>query len=55
MLSAFHACFQGGDAEVNYVDFRVETRNADVLRTTTVKRGGQQILDTRLTAIRRAQ
>ena len=55
VLSAFHACFQGRDAEVNYVDFSVETRNADILRATTVKRGGQQILRTELTAIRRAQ
>ena len=55
LLAAFHACFRGGGAEVNYVDFRVETRNADVLRATTVARGGEEVLATRMTAIRRAQ
>ena len=55
LLSAFHRCFRGHGAEVNYVDFRVETRNADILRATTVARGGQEALATRMTAIRRAQ
>lgn len=55
LLAAFHACFRGSGAEVNYVDFRVETRNADILRATTVARGGQEALATRMTAIRRAQ
>ena len=55
LLAAFHACFRGGDAEVNYVGFRVEARNADIHRATTVTRGGQQVLATKLTAIRRSR
>jgi hypothetical protein len=40
LLDAFHRCFKGESSEVNYVDFRVEYRGADILRTTHVIRDG---------------
>ena len=55
LLAAFHACFRGEDAEVNYVDYRVDSPGATTRRATTVTRGGQEVLATRMTPIRRAQ
>ncbi|MCC6743084.1 MAG: hypothetical protein IT175_04410 [Acidobacteria bacterium] len=54
MLKALHECFGGRDDEVNYVDFDVEYRNADTVRRTRVRRGGQVVRESRLIAIRRS-
>jgi hypothetical protein len=53
LLAAFHACFGGRPQELNQVDFSVMQSGGDLLRKTTVRRGGvtQQASD--MTAIRR--
>jgi hypothetical protein len=53
LLAAFNACFQGDAAEINYVDFIVQYRGADILRTTRVRRGGAVQQESSPTAIRR--
>lgn len=40
LMDVFHRCFKGESSELNYVDFKVEYRGADILRTTHVMRGG---------------
>jgi hypothetical protein len=54
LLKAFHECFKGRDEEVNYVDFEVEHRGADVVRRTRIRRGGELVRESNLTAIQRA-
>lgn len=54
LLEAFHRCFGGRDNEVNYVDFDVEHRGADTVRRTRVRRAGEVVRESELTAIRRA-
>lgn len=54
LLEAFNNCFQGEGAEVNYVDFEVEYRGADIVRTTTISRDGSVQKSSAPTAIRRA-
>ena len=54
LLTAFHKCFKGDDSEVYYVDFKVEHRGADTLRTTRITRNGQVERESDATAIRRA-
>jgi len=54
LLRSFHQCFGGNDDEINYVDFEVEHRGADTLRTTTVRRGGAVQRASEATAIRRS-
>src|SRR4029077_3888973 len=54
LLKAFHECFGGRNEEVNYVDFEVEHRDADVVRRTRIRRGGEIMRGSDLTAIRRA-
>ena len=54
LLQAFHECFGGQPEEVNFVDFAVEHRGADTVRTTTVRRGEQVQKASEATAIRRA-
>jgi hypothetical protein len=54
LLQAFHSCFGGRDEEVNYVDFEVEYRGADIVRKTRIQRGGNVVHESDLTAIRRA-
>lgn len=54
LLQAFHECFGGADDEINYVDFEVQHKGADTLRTTTVRRGGVVQRNSDATAIRRA-
>jgi hypothetical protein len=39
---------------VKYVDFEVEHRGADTVRRTRIRRGGQVVRESELTAIRRA-
>ena len=53
LLKAFHDCFGGRPEEVNYVDFEVEHRGADLLRKTTIRRGGTIVKESKLTAIKR--
>lgn len=40
LLQAFHDCFKGDLTEVNFVDFEVQYRGADIVRQTTVRRAG---------------
>ncbi len=40
LLQAFHNCFGGDPSEVNYVDFAVQYKGDELLRTTTVRRDG---------------
>ncbi len=54
LLAAFTACFQGDAAEVNAVDFMVQYRGSDILRTTRVTRSGVVQQESAPTAIRRA-
>lgn len=53
LLAAFNACFQGDAAEVNAVDFMVQYRGSDILRTTQVSRSGVIQQESAPTAIRR--
>ena len=53
LLAAFHDCFGGEAAEVNYVDFRVEQRDTEARRVTTVTRDGEEVMASRATPIRR--
>lgn len=52
-LQAMHDCFCGEDAEVNYVDFVVEYHGSDIVRKTSIRRGGNLVKESNLTAIRR--
>jgi len=54
LLKALHDCFGGRDEDINYVDFEVEHRDADVVRLTRIRRGGVVARESELTAIRRA-
>ncbi|MCC7393866.1 MAG: hypothetical protein IT553_03325 [Sphingomonadaceae bacterium] len=54
LLSALNACFGGRDNEINFVDFDVENRGADLLRTTRVRRDGVIVQESAATPIRRA-
>jgi hypothetical protein len=53
LLKAFHECFGGVAAEVNYVDFEVEHDEADTVRRSRI-RGGEGEIQSGWTAIRRA-
>ncbi|WP_408595017.1 hypothetical protein ACIPCF_17740 (plasmid) [Paracoccus marcusii] len=53
LLDAFHRCFQGRDAEVNFVGFNVEIRGEETLRRTTVMRGGSVQKQSKMAPIRR--
>lgn len=54
LLAAFSACFNCAPDEINYVDFTVQYRGSDTLRTTRVVRAGQVQQVSAPTAIRRA-
>lgn len=54
LLKAFHECFRGRPEEVNYVDFEVEHQGADTMRRTRLRRGGEVVLESALTPIRRS-
>lgn len=54
LLAAFNDCFGGEADEINYVDFQVEYRGADTVRTTTIARDGEAQRVSNATAIRRA-
>ena len=55
ILTAFQECFGGQAAEVNFVDFSLESRNGHTMRRTTVTRNDEQQLGTEFTRIRRVQ
>ncbi|EPR17530.1 hypothetical protein M527_16060 [Sphingobium indicum IP26] len=52
-LQALHTAFGGRDAELNFVDFSVGYQNTDTVRSTTVRRDGQIVMQSGMTAIRR--
>ena len=52
-LRALHDCFGGRDEEVNYVDFEIEHRGAETMRTTRIRRDGLIVQASGATAIRR--
>jgi hypothetical protein len=54
LLKAFHQCFGGRDDEINFVDFEVEHRGADIVRKTTVRRNQVVAKESKLTPIRRS-
>lgn len=53
LLNAFHACFGGRANEINYVDFSLNQVGDELLRKTTVRRGGVIQQASEMTAIRR--
>jgi len=53
ILEAFNNCFSGDASEINYVDFKVEYRGSDLMRTTTITRAGEVQQESKPTAIRR--
>ncbi|MFA5996102.1 MAG: hypothetical protein WC801_06735 [Patescibacteria group bacterium] len=54
LLKAFHECFGGLDEELNQVEIKAENVGPDLVRTTTITRGGQVEQQSTGTAIRRA-
>lgn len=54
LLAAFNTCFGGASGEINTVDFEVENRGADLVRTTRISREGAVIQESAPTAIRRS-
>lgn len=54
ILAALNACFKGDQSEINYVDFEVQNRGADMVRKTRVTRNGVVEQESEFTAIRRA-
>ncbi len=52
-LKALHECFGGSDTEVNRVRFHVEYRGKNVVRTTTIERGGTVRHQSKATPIKR--
>jgi hypothetical protein len=53
LLDAFHRCFGGDDAEINYVRFHVSHKGAEVVRKTTIERAGVVQMESEETPIRR--
>jgi len=53
ILKAFHDCFGGRPEELNYVDFDVEYRGNDLLRTTRIRRAGATAQESKPTPIQR--
>jgi hypothetical protein len=51
-LKALHQCFKGTDDELNFVDFEVEYKGADIVRKTRIRRG-RETRESNATAIRR--
>jgi hypothetical protein len=54
LLAALHQCFRGTASEINYVDFTVGYRGTDVVRKTTIRRGGTIQMESKETPIQRA-
>lgn len=53
LLTAFHNCFGGRPEEVNFVDFEVQHRGAETVRTTRIRRDGTVQQASNATPIRR--
>lgn len=53
LLKAFHDCFGGRPEEVNYVDFEVEYRGNDLVRTTRIRRGEKVMVESKPTPVQR--
>jgi hypothetical protein len=53
LLSAFHRCFKGHDAELNHVDFELLQNDSDLMRRTTIRRAGTMQKVSDMTPIRR--
>ena len=54
IMQAFNDCFACVEAEINYVNFEVEHRGRDTVRTTRTKRDGVIQEESKPTAIRRS-
>ncbi|MBL8567931.1 MAG: hypothetical protein JNK84_02495 [Phreatobacter sp.] len=52
-MDALFRCFGGRDEEVNFVDFVVDYRGAETVRTTRIRRNGGTVQESRATPIRR--
>ncbi|HAN93632.1 MAG TPA: hypothetical protein DCQ33_16340 [Nitrospira sp.] len=52
-LDALHRCFGGDDNEINRVRFAVANKGSDLMRTTTIERGGVVQHTSKATPIRR--
>jgi hypothetical protein len=53
LVRAFHDAFRGTPEEVHQVDFSVEYRGAEIVRTTWISRGGEVLRESAATAIQR--
>lgn len=53
LLSVFHDCFKGRDAELNHVDFELLQSDSDLMRRTTIRRAGSTQKVSEMAAIRR--
>jgi hypothetical protein len=53
LLEAFHRCFKGEDAELNFVRFTIAHKGVEVVRKTTIERSGVIQLESEETPIRR--
>jgi hypothetical protein len=53
LLQAFHECFGGDSAEVNFVDFEVAHRGEDTVRRTIIRRDSRVVKASEETTIRR--
>ncbi|MDQ1817321.1 hypothetical protein RBA41_28845 [Massilia sp. CCM 9210] len=53
LIAAFHLCFQGKAEEINYVDFNLSAQGGEIVRKTTVRRGGIIQKQSEMVAIRR--
>ncbi len=54
LLAAFNKCFGGIEDEINFVDFEVEHKGNDTVRTTTIRRNNGDRKVSEPTAIRRS-
>ncbi|MBV2182414.1 MAG: hypothetical protein KUL86_14440 [Castellaniella sp.] len=53
LLAAFHACFQGKEEEIHYVDFDLARNGSELTRKTTVRRAATNQQESEMTPIRR--
>lgn len=53
-LKALHNCFGGNDSELNYVTFEAAMKGVELVRTTTIERGGRVRKKSKPTPIRRS-
>jgi len=53
LLQAFHRCFHGHDAELNFVDFEIQLAGSETWRKTTITRAGIVRVESEMMPIRR--